>query len=124
MGCIGYCIGARSVLRAMLDHPDEFAAGVALHPSYCATEDPDSPHLELPGLRGTLYAGIAGGDQMISAEERARLAETVEGLGDRGIVDVLEGADHGYGVPGPRYEEDAAGRAYAQAFELFGRTLR
>jgi carboxymethylenebutenolidase len=30
MGCIGYCIGARSVLKTMANHPDTFLAGVAL----------------------------------------------------------------------------------------------
>ena len=34
MGCIGYCNGVRTVLRAMSDHPDKFAAGVGLHPSF------------------------------------------------------------------------------------------
>ena len=45
MGCIGYCIGARSVLCTLRDRGDQFRAGVGLHPSFCTTEDTDSPHL-------------------------------------------------------------------------------
>ena len=37
MGVIGFCIGARSVLRTIGNHPDMFTAGVALHPSFCTT---------------------------------------------------------------------------------------
>src|SRR5262245_15981363 len=32
MGCIGYCIGGRSVLRTLAARPEIFRAGVALHP--------------------------------------------------------------------------------------------
>src|SRR3546814_14121655 len=56
-GCIGYCIGARSALRTMANHPDVFLAGVGLHPSFCATDQADSPHLAVPLLPGHLYIG-------------------------------------------------------------------
>jgi carboxymethylenebutenolidase len=123
MGTIGYCIGARSVILTLHDHPDLFAAGVGLHPSFCATEDADSPHHKLADMDAHVYMGIAGDDSMISEEERARLAEAVDGMGHRGDVDAFAGADHGYGVPGPRYEADAADQAYAKALDLFSRTL-
>ena len=123
MGCIGYCIGARSVILALHDHPDLFAAGVGLHPSFCATEDADSPHLKLAGMRSSVYMGIAGDDSMISPEERTRLAEAVEAMGERGSVDSFPGADHGYAVPGPRYHAEAADQAYARTLELFAKEL-
>ncbi len=50
MGVIGFCIGARSVMRTVAAHPDIFTAGVALHPSFCTTEDADSPHLGVAEL--------------------------------------------------------------------------
>src|SRR4051812_31417861 len=62
MGCIGYCIGARSVLRAIAADPERFRAGVALHPSRCATEEDDSPHLSVPGFTGGLYVGFGADD--------------------------------------------------------------
>ena len=45
VGCTGYCVGARTVIRVLAGQPDVFVAGVGLHPSFCVTPEPDSPHL-------------------------------------------------------------------------------
>jgi carboxymethylenebutenolidase len=124
MGCIGYCIGARSVLRTMANHPDQFLAGVGLHPSFCATDDPDSPHLAVASLPGHLYIGIGEADQMQSVEMNKPLIAAVGELGDRGTVEIHPGADHGFAVPGsPAYQEAAASRSYDHAFAMFERAL-
>jgi carboxymethylenebutenolidase len=124
MGCIGYCIGARSVLRTMAHHPDQFLAGVGLHPSFCATDDADSPHLAVPSLPGHLYIGIGEADQMQSVEMNKPLIEAVGELGDRGTVEIHPGADHGFAVPGsPAYQEAAASRSYDRAFAIFEQAL-
>jgi carboxymethylenebutenolidase len=123
MGCIGYCIGARSVLRTLAAHPDSFTVGIALHPSFCVTEDDDSPHREVAGFSGHLYVGIGSEDQASSAEANAPLIEAVALLGDRGTAEVHEGANHGFAVPGPAFHEAAASRSYEQALALFGKAL-
>jgi carboxymethylenebutenolidase len=123
MGCIGYCIGARSVLRTIAGHRDTFTVGVALHPSFCVTEDTDSPHAGLAGFEGYLYVGIGGEDQLSSAETNKPLIDQVAEFGDRGSVEVHEGANHGFAVPGPAYQEAAASRSYEQALAMFARGL-
>jgi carboxymethylenebutenolidase len=123
MGCIGYCIGARSVLRALSAHPDTFAVGIALHPSFCVTPDADSPHKDVAALKSHLYVGIGGEDQASSAEANAPLIEAVGELGDRGMVEVHDGASHGFAVPGPAFHEPAAARSYEQALALFAKVL-
>jgi carboxymethylenebutenolidase len=123
MGCIGYCIGARSVLRTLVAHPDPFTVGIALHPSFCVTDDEDSPHVGVADLPGHLYVGIGAEDQMSSAEANAPLVEAVARLGDRGTVEVHDGANHGFAVPGPAYHEAAASRSYEQALSLFATVL-
>ncbi|HEX9258644.1 MAG TPA: dienelactone hydrolase family protein [Acidimicrobiales bacterium] len=123
MGVIGYCIGARSVLRTMAAHPDRFAAGVALHPSFCSTSDADSPHLSVPTLPGHVYVGFGAEDKMQSVEANQPLIEAVATLGDRGRVEIHEGADHGFAVPGPAYQDAAADRSYEMALALFAKTL-
>ena len=123
MGCIGYCIGARTVLRTLADHPDVFAAGVALHPSFCVTDGADSPHESVPSMRSCVYVGIGSADQMSSPEANKPLIDAVGELGDRGIVEIFDGADHGFAVPGLGYHEEAADRSYDQALDLFRRTL-
>ena len=119
MGCIGYCIGARSVVRTLADH-SSFTAGVALHPSLCSTDAPDSPHTLVPGIAGSLYVGFGAEDQMQPVAQNEPLIAAVAQLGDRGTVEIHEGADHGFAVPGPAYYEPAADRSYAQALALFG----
>lgn len=123
MGCIGYCIGARSVLRTLAAHPDTFNVGVALHPSFCVTEDDDSPHRPVATFKGYLYVGIGGEDQMSSAEVNQPLSDAMAALGDRGVVEVHEGANHGFAVHGPAYHEAAAARSYEQALAMFAKGL-
>ena len=123
MGAIGFCIGGRSVLRTIADHPDEFRAGVGFHPSYTVTDDDDSPHLAVPTFTGSIYLGYGADDTMQSAESQRALIDMVEAMGDRGQVEIHEGANHGYSVPGRAYHEPAADRSYEQALAVFDKEL-
>jgi dienelactone hydrolase len=60
---------------------------------------------------------------MSSPEANKPLIDAVSELGDRGIVEIFDGADHGFAVPGMSYHEEAAGRSYEQALDLFRKTL-
>jgi len=125
MGCIGYCIGARSVVCSMAAHPDRFAAGVALHPSFCTTDAPDSPHLRVPKITGSMYVAFGAEDKMQSAADNVPFIDAVNAMsGGRGEAEILDGADHGFSVPrSPAYHEAAATRSYDKARALFGSTL-
>ena len=123
MGAIGFCIGGRSVLRTIADHPEKFRAGVGFHPSYTVTEDDDSPHLAVPDFTGSIYLGYGADDTMQSPESQQALIDMVEALGDRGRVEIHEGANHGYSVPGRAYHEPAADRSYEQALAVFDKEL-
>jgi len=123
MGAIGFCIGGRSVLRTIADHPDEFRAGVGFHPSYTVTDDDDSPHLAVPAFTGSIYLGYGADDTMQSPESQQALIDMVEAMGDRGQVEIHEGANHGYSVPGRAYHEPAADRSYEQALAVFDKEL-
>jgi carboxymethylenebutenolidase len=124
MGVIGFCIGARSVLRTIANHPEVFTAGVALHPSFCTTEDDDSPHLAVPSYDGYLYVGFGAEDKMQSADDnKAFIEATNEMGGGRGLAEVHEGADHGFAVPGGAYHDAAADRSYEKALEIFGKAI-
>ena len=125
MGCFGYCIGARSVVCTMANHGDRFAAGVGLHPSFCTTEEPDSPHLLVPSITGSLYVAFGSEDKSQPADANVPFIDAVNGMpDDRGEAEVLDGADHGFAVPGSaNHHEAAAERSYERAFDLFRRTL-
>lgn len=123
MGVIGYCIGARSVLRTIGAHPDVFNVGVLLHPSFCVTEDADSPHKVVDGFAGYLYVGVGAEDRMQSAEMNKPLIDAVNDRGERGNAEVHEGANHGFAVPGGAFHEQAAARSYDQALAMFEKGL-
>lgn len=125
MACIGYCIGARSSVVMSARYTDRFAAGVGMHPSYCTTEDPDSPHLLVPSINGSLYMAFGSEDKMQSPEANVPFIEAVRSMSDgRGAVDVLEGANHGFAVlQSAAYHEAAAKAAYGKTFALFERAL-
>lgn len=126
MGCIGYCIGARSVVVAMARHGERFAAGVGMHPSFCTTDEPDSPHLLVPSIPGSLYVAFGSEDRAQSPEANVPFIEAVRSMPEgRGEADIHDGADHGFAVPStPNYHEVAAEASYDKAFALFSRTLR
>ena len=121
MGAIGYCIGARTVLRTMADHNDVFSAGVCFHPSFCSDGAEQSPHLSIPGLQGRLYVGIGTEDKLQSIEMNQPFLDAVTAAG--GEVDIFEGADHGFAVPGPAYHDSSADTGYATALALFDAQL-
>jgi carboxymethylenebutenolidase len=122
MGCIGYCIGARSVVVSTAKH-DRFAAGVGFHPSFCTTDDPESPHLLVPGIAADLYMVFGAEDKMQSAADNVPFIDAVNAK-PGSECEVVDGADHGFGVLGsPAYHEAAASHGYEKAFALFARTL-
>ena len=93
MGVIGFCIGARSVLRTIANHPDVFTAGVALHPSFCTTDDGDSPHLGVPSYDGYLYVAFGAEDTMQSADDNKAFIEATNQMSDgRGLAEIHDGA--------------------------------
>jgi carboxymethylenebutenolidase len=122
MGCIGYCIGARSVLRTLADAPDQFRVGIALHPSFCTTDGDDSPHLGVKDFDGWLYVGFGSEDKMQPVDDNKPFIDLVKAL-PHGEVEIHEGADHGYGVPG-RGDKAAFDRSYMRAKAMFEEGLQ
>jgi dienelactone hydrolase len=62
---------------------------------------------------------------MQSVEMHQPLIEAAAELGDRATVEIHDGADHGFAVPGSaRYHEAAARRSYEQAFALWNSSVR
>jgi dienelactone hydrolase len=112
------------VLRTIGNHPDVFAAGVALHPSFCTTEDDDSPHLVVDAYDGLLYVGFGSEDTMQPADANKPFIDATNNLDiGRGLAEVHEGANHGFAVPGSAYHGAAADRSYDKALEMFGQAL-
>lgn len=122
VGAIGYCIGARTVIVEMANNPDLFVAGVGMHPSFCVTQEADSPHHKVADITGRLHLAVGTDDHMSPIEENQPLLDAVAALGDRGSYDTIDGADHGFAVPGPTYHEGVA-TSYATAAAIFTEAL-
>ncbi len=105
---IGFCLGARAVIRALERQPDRVVAGAAWHPSFLADDGADSPHLSATDLRQPLYLGIGEADQVQSIAMHQPFLDAVASL-DNVEVRTFPGADHGFTWPGyPTYNEAAA----------------
>lgn len=94
------------------------------HPSFLVDNGADSPHLTAGELAGSLYIGFGEADQMMSVASMRPFIDAVSVLGDRVVIDVLPGANHGYTWPdAPSYNESAAERAWSQTLALFSTAL-
>lgn len=118
---IGFCLGARAVFRRMMRDGDRVRAGAGWHPSFLADDEPDSPHLTADQLARPLYLAIGDADQVQSIAMHQRFLDAVEPL-DHVVVEIFEGADHGFTWPSaPNYHEVAATGAWDATTSLFAR---
>jgi carboxymethylenebutenolidase len=116
---IGFCLGARAVVRAMERDPERVRCGAGWHPSFLADDEPDSPHVTADQLSQPLYLGIGEADQVQSIEMHQRFLDAVADL-DHVEVLTFPGADHGYTWPGyPTYDENAAETSWARTLAMF-----
>ncbi len=122
--CVGYCMGARLGLHMLFALPDQLVAAAAIHPGALITEDADSPHHDLDGIRGELYVAFAETDRSVTAEHVEQFREAMRRNSVRGVVERLPGTNHGFAMADlPAYNHDATERHFARTLELWGRSL-
>ena len=122
VGCIGFCLGARAVHRAMTRLPDRFVAGSMFHPSFL-TDEPDPPFRSVDRLTGALHIGIGTADEVQSIAMHERYFDAVEPMADV-EVRIFDGADHGFTWPGyPTYHQEASDTCFAATVDLFSDRL-
>jgi carboxymethylenebutenolidase len=121
--CVGYCMGAKFALHAAAVFPDMVAAAGA-HPGALATDEPDSPHLELPQVRAELYYAFAENDQSATPASVERFRRAIADAGVRGEVERLPGTSHGFALADrPVYDRDASERHFEKTLALWRRAL-
>jgi carboxymethylenebutenolidase len=123
-GVIGFCLGARAVVRTMTRLPDRVACGAGWHPSFLVDDGDGSPHLSVGELAAPLYLGIGEADEVQSIAMHRPFLDAVAPLDDVEVV-TFPGADHGFTWPGyPTYDEAAAETSWAKTLALLDATLR
>jgi carboxymethylenebutenolidase len=122
--CVGYCMGARLALRAASEFADEFVAAAGIHPGALVSDKPDSPHLDLPRVRGELYYAFAEIDRSATPELVDRFRAEVHRNRVRGVVERIAGVAHGFAMADlPVYNHDASERHFDRTLDLWKRNL-
>ena len=125
VGVTGYCMGGGLALNAAGNFPDRVAAAGAFHGGRLATDQPDSPHLLAPKMKARIYVGGADQDAGFPPQQADRLREALTAAGVENIVEIYEGARHGYAPPDmPVFNKDAAERHWRALLELLDGTLK
>ncbi|MGW5382429.1 dienelactone hydrolase family protein [Nocardia sp. NPDC003963] len=124
VGATGYCFGGRAALRLAAHRPGEVAAIGMFHTGGIVTDEPDSPHLEVPAVRAAVLAGHADNDSSNTPEQIAAFDSALQAAGIDFRTAVYPGAVHGYTMADTAaYQEAGAERHYRELRELFARTL-
>jgi carboxymethylenebutenolidase len=121
--CVGYCMGARFALHVASKLPDEFVAAAGIHPGAPITDQPDSPHHDLAGVRAELYFAYAETDQF-PPELVDQFRDELQRRGIRGVVERLAGTQHGFALADlPVYQREAAEHHFERTLDLWRRNL-
>ena len=125
VGCIGYCMGGRLVLRVAGHFPHRFKVSACLHGSNLVTDRSDSPHLSAAKAEGELYCGFAELDPFASAEVIRTMGDAMRNAKAKYRYELHRAVDHGYALPERDiYNKSAANRDWEIVFAMFRRQLR
>ncbi|MGH9500553.1 MAG: dienelactone hydrolase family protein [Terriglobales bacterium] len=125
MGAVGFCFSGSMAMRAAAARPDRIAAVASFHGGRLCTDQPTSPHRELPRIKARLYFGHAVEDKSMPAESIAKFEGALEAWGGRYESETYQGALHGWTVPGGHvYNHAQAERAFEKLTRLFAETLK
>jgi carboxymethylenebutenolidase len=125
MGVVGFCFSGSMAMRAAAARPDRIAAVASFHGGRLCTEQPASPHRELPRIKARLYFGHAVDDKSMPTESIAKFEEALKAWGGHYQSEIYEGALHGWTVPGGHvYNHPQAERAFEKLTQLLEETLK
>jgi len=100
MATIGYCMGGPMVMRTAAAGPDKIAATATFHGARMATDEANSPHLLIPERKADYLVAIAENDDQAEPQAKTMLRDAFDAAGLNAEVEVYEGAQHGWTVPG------------------------
>jgi carboxymethylenebutenolidase len=124
MGCFGYCLGGRLVLRAAGNFPEHIKATASFHGSDIVTDKPDSPHLVAAKAQGEIYSGFGELDWFSPPPVIATMVETFRNRAFTYRHTVHKGVRHGYALPDRDvYTKQAALADWENIYAMFRRQL-
>ncbi|MEM7404941.1 MAG: dienelactone hydrolase family protein [Pseudomonadota bacterium] len=124
LGSIGFCMSGRFVTTAARSFPDHFGCAVSMYGTRLVTDEPNSPHLDLSGIRAEMHYAFGTIDVTTPPDYIRTFTQSLDDAGVNYTMDVFENVDHGYAfVERPVYDPAAAEASWTKIFDLFRRTL-
>ena len=131
IGTQGYCMGGPLVVKTAATVPNRVGAGASFHGGGLVTDQPTSPHLLAPKIKGRMYFGVAANDDMRQPDAKVKLKEAFEAAKVPAEIEVYQGALHGWCVRDmplqdgkPIYKMDDAERAWSKLVALYKAALQ
>jgi carboxymethylenebutenolidase len=121
---VGYCMGGLNALKAGTAYPERIVALASFHGARLATDEPDSPHLQVGRIKGEVYFAHADHDHAMPQEQIDRLEAALDAADVRFRSEIYPGAEHGFTMADTAaYSADADKRHWEKLFELLGNAL-
>lgn len=115
----GYCMGGNTALTAAGAFPDRFVAVASFRGGDLATDQPDSPHLFVANITGSVYVAGTVDDEYFTQQQKDCLEQALTEAGVDHLIETYPGAYHGFAVPDvPAFDPTAAERHWAALFRL------
>ena len=129
-GTQGYCMGGPLVFRTLAAAPERMGAGGSFHGGGLVTDQPTSPHLLIPKMKGRLYVAIASNDDQRQPDAKDKLKESFAAAKVPAEIEVYKSL-HGWCVPdmpaadanNPIYNKPEAEKAWAKLVALYKAAL-
>jgi carboxymethylenebutenolidase len=129
VGTQGYCMGGPLVFRTMAAVPGRMGAGGSFHGGGLVTDQPTSPHLLIPKMKGKLYVAVAANDDQRQPDAKDTLKAAFAAANVPAEVEVYKSL-HGWCVPdmpaeanNPIYNKPEAEKAWAKLLALYKSAL-
>jgi carboxymethylenebutenolidase len=125
IGTVGFCMGGGMALTTAAYYPDRVAAAASFHGGRLASDEPVSPHLQVPRIKAELYVGHADNDRSCPPDMIERFETALNTAGIKHKSEVYQGKHHGWMKPDmPVYDAGAAEKGWNELFALYARTLK
>jgi carboxymethylenebutenolidase len=124
MGVEGYCMGGPLTFRTAAAMASRIAAVATFHSGNLITDKAESPHLAIPSMKAEVLCCIADNDDQRDPTVKDRLKDAFTHAHLQATVEVFEGNNHGWTVPGSHaYNQAGAERAWGERMALYRRNL-
>jgi carboxymethylenebutenolidase len=125
VGVQGYCMGGPLTIRTMAAVPDRIGAGASFHGGGLVTDQPSSPHLLAPKIKGRVLIAVASNDDARQPTAKDDLKKAFDAAKVPNEIEVYKGL-HGWCVSDmplaegkPIYDKPEAERAWARLLALY-----